>query len=144
MASFRCPHPSHGGAPAALKSNNDRVFECPVSHRFYRREEKGRMVLVDLITSDAYDATPAETGVVERGGAPPLQLNFMTDVPRVAGNLDFDDLSLSAAQWKLLAKVDGSSTLEEARLLAGLSAEDAERVVRSLLDAGILELHRRR
>jgi len=102
------------------------------------------MVLVDLITSDAYDATPAETGVVERGGAPPLQLNFMTDVPRVAGNLDFDDLSLSAAQWKLLAKVDGSSTLEEARLLAGLSAEDAERVVRSLLDAGILELHRRR
>lgn len=141
MASFRCPHPSHGESPAALKSNNDKVFECAVSHRFYRREKEGRAVLVELITGDSY---PAEPLAAPGAGGDAVQLNFMTDVPRVAGDLDFDSLSLSAAEWKLLAKVDGRSTLEEVRLLAGLRADEAEGIVRGLLDQGLLELRARR
>ena len=62
MPSFLCPHPSHADAPATLKSNNDRVFECPLSHRFYRREQEGKIVFVDLITSNAYDAAPVDGG----------------------------------------------------------------------------------
>lgn len=142
MPPFRCPHPSHQGEEVPLKSNNDRVFECGLSHRFYRRQEKDGTLLVDLITSDSFPAVPMKGDEDEPAAAP--QLNFMTDVPRVVGNLDFNDLSLEAQEWKLLAKVDGRSTLEEVRLLSGMRAEDAEKVIRRLVDAGILEIRGRR
>ena len=143
MSAFRCPHPSHGESTVPLKSNNDRVFECEVTHRFYRREGEDGTLLVDLISSEPYPAVP--TGDAPPAGqAGPERLSFMTDVPRVAGDLDFDGLSLEPREWKLLARIDGRSTLEEVRLLSGLSAAEAEVVVRRLLEAGLLEIRRRR
>lgn len=143
MASLRCPHPSHGESPVRLKSNNDKVFECAVSHRFYRRQEGERDLLVELISGDSYAAEALEAPGQE-GARVEIQLNFMTDVPRVAGDLDFDNLSLTAPEWKLLAKVDGRCTLEEVRLLSGLRADEAEEIVRRLLGEGLLEIRGKR
>ena len=58
--------------------------------------------------------------------------------------LDFNGLSLEAQEWKLLSKVDGRSTLEEVRLLAGLRADEAESIVGRLMEAGLLEMRARR
>jgi hypothetical protein len=140
MPLYRCPHPVHTAGAVPLKSNNDRVFECEVNHRFYRRQEGDATVLVDLISSDTY---PAEAMEEEADGGR-RQLNFMTDVPRIKGSLDFDRLSLSAPEWKLLSKVDGRSTLEEVRLLASLRAEEAEKIIVRFMDDGLLEIRGRR
>lgn len=142
MASYFCPHPDHSGGEVRLKPNNDRVFECEVSHRFYFRRDGERDVFVDLISNASYPAV----AVPESGEAPPdeRQLSFMSDIPRVAGDLDFNDLSLDTKEWKLLSKVDGRSTLEEVRLLSGMRADEAERIVRRLLGQGLLEIRSRR
>jgi len=139
MATLRCPHPGHGENEVPLTSSNDRVFECRDNHRFYRREESGSEVLVDLISNESYPVVPLQ-GETPSGAPPRPRLVFMKDVPRVKGDLDFDRLSLSAGEWKILSKVDGRSTLEEVRLLAGLQAEEAERLFHSLIDAGLLEI----
>lgn len=143
MALFRCPHPQHGSTEVPLKSSNDRIFECRENHRFYRRGEPGSEVLVDLISNESYTITTLE-GEAPPGAPARPRLIFMKDVPRVKGDLDFDRLSLSAGEWKILSKVDGRSTLEEVRLLAGLRADEAERLFHSLIDAGLLEICDRR
>ncbi len=143
MPSYRCPHPAHSGKAVLLKSNNDQVFECEHSHRFFRRVDGESFLLVDLISSDAFAADPLGDTEDPSGGAR-RQLNFMTDVPRVRGDLDFNDLSLTAPEWKLLSKVDGRSTIEEVRLLSGFRAEEAERIVRRLIEANLLEIRSRR
>lgn len=143
MATLRCPHPGHGENEVPLKSSNDRVFECRDNHRFYRRGESGSEVLVDLISNESYPVVPLQ-GEAPSGAPPRPRLVFMKDVPCVKGDLDFDRLSLSAGEWKILSKVDGRSTLEEVRLLAGLQAEEAERLFHSLIDAGLLEVRGQR
>jgi len=139
MTSFRCPDPSHGDEPVALKANNDRVFECPSLHKYWKREDKGRTVLVNLITQERFDAVPLE-------GEPPSdrpRLNFMVDVPRIKGGLDFNELSLTPPQWKIISRIDGTSNLEEVRLLAGLTAPEAEKIIYELVDAELIEVRRR-
>jgi len=121
-----------------LKSNNDKVYECAESHRFYRKGEGDSVLLVDLISSQGF--VPAELKAGTKSGAPRPRLRFMTDVPRVVGKPDFNALSLSAAEWKFLSKVDGRTTLEEVRLLAGLKADEAESLIFQLIDAGLVEL----
>ncbi len=143
MPSYRCPHPAHSGPAVLLKSNNDQVFECEHSHRFFKRVEGGALHLVDLISGQTFPLL-AHDGAAPAGEPPGLQLNFMTDVPRVADDLDFNDLSLTAAEWRLLSKVDGRSTIEEVRLLSGLRAEDAERMVRRFVASGLLEIRSKR
>jgi hypothetical protein len=139
MNSYRCPDPAHAGAVVALKANNDRVFECPSMHKYWRREEEGTVRLVNLVTQEAF---PAEEIAGDAGAGRP-RLNFMVDVPRLTGGLDFNALSLTPPQWKVISRVDGASNLEEVRLLAGLTPPDAERVVHELIDAGLIEVRRR-
>ena len=142
MRAYRCPDPSHGASVVPLKANNDRVYECPDTHKYWRREEQGAALLVNLITQQAF---PAQEIGAEPGGAGGERpgFNFMVDVPRLTGGLDFNSLSLAPAQWKVISRVDGKSNLEEVRLLAGMSATDAERVVNELIDAGLIEIKRR-
>ncbi len=140
MARFRCPDPSHGAAEVPLKANNDRVFECALLHKFWRREEGGRVLLVGLISGDPHPAVELEgtdAGTTER------RLNFMVDVPRLAGALDFNTLQLTPMQWKVVSRVDGKSNLEEIRLLAGLTAVQAEQVIFELEDLKLIEVRRK-
>lgn len=143
MVIFRCPHPSHGSATVPLKTSKDQVLECPENHRFYRRESDGEQVVVELVTGRTHSLASMDDVSTGAPDARP-SLVFMSDVPRVTGDLDFNNLSLSAAQWKILSKVDGRSTLEEVRLLAGLRADEAEDLFYSLMDAGLLEIRGRR
>ena len=140
MSAYRCPDPSHAGEAVPLKANNDRVFECPRLHKYWRREDGGAVRLVNLVTQESFEA-------VDVPGAAPEEerprLNFMVDVPRVTGGLDFNALSLSPHQWKVISRVDGRSNLEEVRLLAGLSPAEAERVVNELVDAGLIAVRRK-
>ena len=140
MSSYRCPDPSHEGSVVPLKANNDRVYECPGLHKFWRREESGAVLLVNLITQEKHRAEEiaAEEGAPERP-----RLNFMVDVPQTKGGLDFNALSLSPPQWKVISRIDGRSTLEEVRLLAGLTPQEAETIVYELVDAGLVEVRRR-
>jgi hypothetical protein len=138
---YRCPDPSHGATATPLKANNDRVYECPAMHKYWRREEKGTVLLVNLITQQGYPAAEMEEAAEPGAGRP--RLNFMVDVPRLTGGLDFNNLSLAPAQWKVISRIDGSSNLEEVRLLAGLSPVDAERIVFELIDAGLIEIRQR-
>lgn len=138
MALYRCPHPSHGEHEVTLKSNNDKVYECQESHRFYRKGEGAALLLVDLISGQGF--VPAEMKGDGEPEKPRPRLKFMTDVPRVLGAPDFNALSLPAAAWKLLSKVDGKTTLEEVRLLAGLKADETESLVFRLIDDGLIEL----
>lgn len=140
MARYRCPDPAHAGETVPLKANNDRVYECPRLHKFWRREEAGQALLVNLITQTSYPALEL-AGEPEPEGRP--RLNFMVDVPRVRGGLDFDALSLPAPQWKIISRIDGTSNLEEVRLLAGLSPAEAEEAIHSLVEAGLIEVRRR-
>jgi len=142
MALYRCPHPSHGDGDVTLKSNNDKIFECQESHRFYRKGEGPSLLLVDLISGQGF--VPSEMKGAEDPAAPRPRLKFMTDVPRVVGQIDFDALSLPAPAWKFLSKVDGKTTLEEVRLLAGLKADEAESLVFDLIDQGLIELRGKR
>jgi hypothetical protein len=141
MSSYRCPDAAHAGNVVPLKANNDRVFECPAMHKYWRREEAGAVRLVNLVSQESF---PAEE-IPEAGGEAPARarLNFMVDVPRLIGGLDFNNLSLTPPQWKVISRVDGTSNLEEVRLLAGLTPTDAERVVYELIDAGLIEVRRR-
>ncbi|MGH9870604.1 MAG: hypothetical protein ACREAA_20900 [Candidatus Polarisedimenticolia bacterium] len=139
MSVYRCPDPAHGQDKVPLKANNDRVFECPAFHKYWRREEGGAVRLVNLVSQQAF---PAEEMAAE-GVSGRAALNFMVDVPRLIGGLDFNALSLSPAQWKVISRVDGSSNLEEVRLLAGLSPVEAERIVHELIDAGLIEVRRK-
>lgn len=143
MVSYRCPHPSHAGSSVHLRSNDGKVFECAQSHRFFRRDESSQMTLVDLISGQRFDAVSFEVPPTGNGGEGKVRLDFMKDVPRVKASLDFNKLSLSFQEWKLIAKVDGRTTLEEARLLAGLKADEAERIFHSLIDAGVIEIRSR-
>jgi len=140
MSAYRCPDPSHAGEAVPLKANNDRVFECPRLHKYWRREDGGAVRLVNLVTQESFEAVDV-AGAAPEEGRP--RLNFMVDVPRVTGGLDFNALSLSPHQWKVISRVDGRSNLEEVRLLAGLSPADAERVVNELVDAGLIEVRRK-
>ena len=141
MRAYRCPDPSHGETIVPMKANNDRVYECPALHKFWKREEGGVQVLANLITQEKYPAQ--EIGQDQAAGGDRPRLNFMVDVPSLTGGLDFNKLSLSPPQWKVISRVDGKSNLEEVRLLAGLSPADAERVVNELVDAGLIEVKRR-
>ncbi|HZI94137.1 MAG TPA: hypothetical protein VFE84_07820 [Patescibacteria group bacterium] len=141
MKPYRCPDPSHGAAVVPLKANNARVYECPSLHKYWRREESGVALLVNLITQEGFPGVEIEESA--SAGPERPRLNFMVDVPCLTGGMDFNALSLAPAQWKLVARVDGTSTLEEVRLLAGLSPTDAERVVYELIDAGLIEIKRR-
>lgn len=142
MKRYRCPDPSHGTGIETLKANNDRVYECPRMHKYWRREEEGKMVLANLISGERFDPVEVEVGDAPGGGDRP-RLNFMVDVPRLTGGLDFNSLSLTPAQWKVISRIDGTSNLEEVRLLAGLSPPDLERTVYELVDAGIVDVKRR-
>ena len=141
MKPYRCPDPSHAGAMVPLRANNDRVYECPLLHKFWRREEEGAVLLADLITGARFPAQEAESTEGPATGRP--RLNFMVDVLRLTGGLDFNKLSLTPAQWKLISRIDGSSNLEEVRLLAGMTAAEAEDVAYELVDAGLIEVKRR-
>jgi len=143
MAAYRCPDDSHHGARVHLRSNNDKVYECEASHRYFRREENGAAIFVDLISGRAFTIESVED---RQGDAPPTErprLNFMVDIPRTMAGLDFDLISLAPAEWKMISRMDGRSTLEEVRLLSGLKAEEAEQLVYRLLDAGLIEIRRR-
>jgi len=130
----------HAAEAVPLKANNERVFECPALHKYWRREEGGTVRLVNLVTQESFPAVeiPADAAAVERP-----RLNFMVDVPRLTGGMDFNALSLAPQQWKVISRVDGTSNLEEVRLLAGLTPADAERVVYELIDLGLIEVRRR-
>jgi hypothetical protein len=141
VSAYRCPDPSHGADVVPMKANNDRVYECPGLHKYWRREEDGVVILANLITQEKYPAQ--EIDAAEAAGGDRPRLNFMVDVPRLTGGLDFNSLNLSPSQWKVISRVDGTSNLEEVRLLAGLSPADAERVVNELADAGLIEIKRR-
>ncbi len=141
MKPFRCPDPSHGDEAVALKANNDRVYECIRAHKFWRREEGGAVLLADLISGLKFAAREIEGLDQAAEGRP--RLNFMVDVPSVLGRLDFNSLSLTPLQWKLIARVDGSSTLEEVRLMAGLTPGQAEQAIYELEAAGLIEVRRR-
>jgi hypothetical protein len=143
MVRYRCPDPSHGGGATPLKSNNDKVFECELSHRYFRRIEGDAAQLVDLISGRAFEAAAFEDHPIGEDLEERARLNFMKDVPRVRGDLDFDALQLSPREWKVISKVDGRSTLEEIRLLAGMKADEAEALFYRLLDAGIIEMRSR-
>ena len=140
MISYRCPDPAHGEASVPLKANNDRVYECPQLHKFWVRQEEGGVVLVNLITQVRTPARPVEG---QPATAERPRLNFMVDVPRLTGGLDFNKLSLTPAQWKVVSRVDGASNLEEVRLLAGLTPQEAEKVIYELVDAALLEVRGR-
>ena len=140
MSAYRCPDPSHAGEAVPLKANNDRVFECPRLHKYWRREEGGAVRLVNLVTQESFEALDVPGGA-DREERP--RLNFMVDVPRLTGGMDFNALSLSPPQWKVISRVDGRSNLEEVRLLAGLSPAEAERVVNELVDAGLIAVRRK-
>jgi hypothetical protein len=141
MTRYRCPDPSHGEAVVPLKANNDRVYECALLHKFWRREEGGRVLLAALISGEPYPAV--EIGGDEAGGGERRRLNFMVDVPRLSGSLDFNTLQLTPLQWKVVSRVDGRSNLEEIRLLAGLTAVQAEQVIYELEDLKLIEVKRR-
>lgn len=144
MPLLKCPHLAHLGDKIPLKSNNEKVFECEMSHRYYRRLEGEEDLLVDLISGKEFPPEPyEETPEVDATGALRRRLNFMVDVPRVATNLDFNALSLTPSEWKVISRVDGRSTLEEVRLLAGMKVEEAQAVIFRLMDAGLVELRRR-
>ena len=141
MTHYRCPDESHGETVVVLKANNDRVYECPRLHKYWKKEEEGRVVLADLITGNRYD--PVEVAVEQAEGPERPRLNFMVDVPRLTGGLDFNNLSLSPAQWKMIARIDGTSNMEEVRLLSGLTAPEAEKTINELVNAGRVEIKRR-
>jgi hypothetical protein len=141
MTPYRCPDPSHGDELSPLKANNDKVYECTSLHKYWRREKDGEILLANLITGEEFPAEPA--GSEEPGGPERPRLNFMVDVPRVKGHLDFNTLSLSPAQWKVISRIDGTSNLEEIRLLSGLTPTEAEATIHELTDKGLIDVRRR-
>ncbi len=143
MVRYRCPDPSHAGEASPLKSNNDKVYECETSHRYFRREEAGRITLVDLLSGRAVDASAFQDEPVGEDPEGRPRLNFMVDIPRVTGILDFDKLSLTPGEWRVISKMDGRSNLEEVRLLSGLKAVEVESILYKLMDAGLVEIRRR-
>jgi len=143
MLTYRCPDPSHKDVSVHLRSNNEKVYECESSHRFFRREEAGVPAFVDLVSGRAFPAAALETSTEDGPGASRPRLNFMVDIPRTIGPLDFNRISLTPSEWKVISKMDGRSTIEEVRLLSGLKAEEAERLVHKLMDAGLIEIRKR-
>jgi len=143
MASYRCPDPSHGSVPTGLRSNNDKIYECEASHRFFRREDAGKAAFVDLISGRAFPVDSFAHAHVEGAAENRPRLNFMVDIPRATAAIDFNRLSLPPAEWKIISKVDGRSTLEEVRLLSGMKSDEAERLFYSLMDAGLIEIRKR-
>ena len=141
MTHYRCPDASHGDTVVILKANNDRVYECPRLHKYWKREEEGKTTLADLITGTRYD--PVEVPADESEGPERPRLNFMVDVPRLTGGLDFNNLSLTPAQWKMISRIDGTSNMEEVRLLSGLTPPEAEKTIYELVNAGLVEVKRR-
>jgi hypothetical protein len=143
MASYVCPDASHGDRPVHLRSNNEKVYECEASHRFFRREQDGVFAFVDLISGEAF---PAASLALEPPSGEPAdrpRLNFMVDIPKTTAELDFNRVSLTPAEWKVISRMDGRSTLEEVRLLSGLKAEETEKLVYRLMDAGLIEIRKR-
>ena len=143
MLMYRCPDPSHKDVPVHLRSNNEKVYECEASHRFFRRDEAGAPAFVDLISGRAFPAAALETSSVDDPGAPRPRLNFMVDIPRTIAALDFNRISLTPSEWKVISRMDGKSTIEEVRLLSGLKADETEQLVYKLIDAGLIEIRRR-
>jgi len=143
MPRYRCPDASHSGRSFILKSNNEKIFECEESHRFFKREDGEKLLLVDLISGKKYDAGVFSDSSFTEGPTPRARLNFMVDIPKVTGVLDFNRLSLSSPEWKMISKMDGRANLEEVRLLAGLRAEEAEQILWNLMDKGLVEIRRR-
>jgi hypothetical protein len=70
-----------------------------------------------------------------------LTLNFMKDVPSMAA-VDFNALALDPLEWKVLARVDGRNNLEEIRLLAGLTRDQAEACIQRLFERGVITIRR--
>ena len=140
MKPYRCPDPGHGEETVTLKANNANVYECAQLHKYWRREEGGAVWLVNLITQERYAAMEVVMEGTQSADRP--RLNFMVDVPRLKGPLDFNTLSLSPAQWKVISRIDGKSNLEEIRLLAGMTPTQAEQVLFELEDAGLIEVRR--
>jgi len=138
---YRCPDPVHGEAVVPMKANNDRVFECPSLHKYWRREEDGTVFLVNLITQQRFQA--AEIPDTGEGQPERARLNFMVDVPFPATGVDFNNLSLTVQQWKLFSRIDGKANLEEVRLLAGLNPQDTERLLHELVEMGLVQVKRR-
>ena len=56
MTHYRCPDTSHGETVVVLKANNDRVYECPRMHKYWKREEDGRAILAGQRAADRQDA----------------------------------------------------------------------------------------
>jgi len=143
MVTYRCPNPSHKDSPAHLRSNNDKVYECDASHRYFRREDQGVPAFVDLISGQAFAASSLEEPGRDEAEGARTRLNFMVDIPRATEALDFNRTTLSPAEWKVISRMDGKSTIEEVRLLAGLKAEEIETLVHRLMDLGLIEIRRR-
>ena len=143
MSTYRCPDPGHADSPVLLKANNERVYECPQMHKYWRREEGEKTLLVNLISQERFPAVVIEGEGGGNGETDRPRLNFMVDVPFTKGQLDFNRLSLTPHQWKIIARVDGKANLEEVRLLAGLTPQDAEGVIHELVDLGLIEVRRR-
>jgi hypothetical protein len=70
-----------------------------------------------------------------------MKLNFMKDVPSMT-DMDFNQLDLQPVDWKLLARVDGRNNLEEVRLLAGLTREQAMESAERLFERGVIKIRR--
>ena len=143
MSAYRCPDPIHGETVVPMKANNDRVYECPSLHKYWRREEGGAVFLVNLITQQRFEAAEIPGAGAASDAPDRPRLNFMVDVPSPAEGVDFNALTLTVLQWKLFSRIDGKANLEEVRLLAGLTPQDAERLVHELVDAGLVEIRRR-
>ena len=70
-----------------------------------------------------------------------MSLNFMKDVPSMA-SIDFNALQLDPLEWRILAQVDGRNNLEEVRLLAGVTRDQAESCLQRLFDRGVITIRR--
>ncbi|MBI3448426.1 MAG: hypothetical protein HY049_05855 [Acidobacteria bacterium] len=143
MVTYRCPNASHKESPAHLRSNNDKVYECDASHRYFRRDDQGVPAFVDLISGQAFAAATLEEPRQGEAEAARARLNFMVDIPRTTPALDFNRTTLSPAEWKVISRMDGKSTIEEVRLLSGLKADEIEALVHRLIDLGLIEIRRR-
>ena len=65
----------------------------------------------------------------------------MKDVPSI-GDVDFNQLDLAPVDWKLLSQVDGRNSLEEIRLLAGLTREEITESAERLFARSIIRIRR--
>ena len=63
--------------------------------------------------------------------------------PRVVNDLDAEQVTLSRERWRLLTAIDGRRSLRAIARTLGLSDYEACRLVKSLIDDGVVEVRAR-